>query len=139
MTNICAAIGLAQLEQVDYILEKKRDIGDFYLKELANLPIKFQDIGKEVNHSYWMFSILTKDAKERDSLRSFLSEKLIETRPIFYPVHTMPMYSAKFEKIKVAEDIGWRGLNLPSWPGLSKEQLKYIVEKITLFYNKDYI
>ena len=81
-----------------------------------------------------MFSILTKDVKERDSLRNFLKEREVETRPIFYPVHTMPMYSEKFQKIKVAEDIGWRGINLPSWPGLSNDELKFIVSSIKKYY-----
>ena len=134
MTNICAAIGLAQLEQADDIFARKKDIANFYLNNLSHLPLDFQSAGENISHSYWMFSILTKSARERDALCLHLKSKSIETRPIFYPVHTMPMYSARFERFVVAEDIGWRGLNLPSWPGLSDAQLTYITECIGEFF-----
>ena len=58
----------------------------------------------------------------------------METRPVFYPVHTMPMYSQKYQKHRNAEDIGWRGMNLPSWQGLQEEQVKYICDVIHKFY-----
>jgi len=48
-------------------------------------------------------------------------------------VHTMPMYSGKFQRHLVAEDIGWRGINLPSWPGLTDEQVRYICGAIRDF------
>jgi perosamine synthetase len=139
MTNICAAIGLAQLEQADNILIRKKEIAKIYLENLVNLPLEFQIAGKQVEHSYWMFSILTKNVHVRDNLCSYLNSKLIETRPIFYPVHTMPMYSSRFQKFNVAEDIGWRGLNLPSWPGLSNEQLLHICGSIHSFFKKNRI
>lgn len=136
MTNICAAIGLAQLENAENIFIKKKELANFYLKSLSHLPLEFQSAGNSVDHSYWMFSILTKNARERDDLRNFLSSNSIETRPIFYPVHTMPMYSRRFGQFVVAEDIGWRGLNLPSWPGLSIDQLNYITSTIDQFYKE---
>ncbi|GAB4284207.1 MAG: hypothetical protein Fur0025_14760 [Oscillatoriaceae cyanobacterium] len=60
-------------------------------------------------------------AREIGSIREHLAQSGIETRPVFYPVHTMPMYSQKYQKYQVAEDIGWRGINLPSYPDLSEE------------------
>ncbi|EOL9868994.1 GDP-perosamine synthase RfbE/PerA, partial [Escherichia coli] len=90
---------------------------------------------KDVFHTYWMVSILTRTAEEREELRNHLADKLIETRPVFYPVHTMPMYSEKYQKHPIAEDLGWRGINLPSFPSLSNEQVIYICESINEFYS----
>jgi perosamine synthetase len=136
MTNICAAIGLAQLEQADIFLNKKRQIKEWYDEGLKNTPVTtHKEIGN-VKHSYWMYSILTEKASERDPLRDYLSDAGIETRPLFYPVHTMPMYSQKFQKHPVAENLGWRGMNLPSWPELSKDQVETICNEIHQFFDR---
>ena len=134
MSNICAAIGLAQLETVDQILEKKRKISQWYRKGIEGLPLAFHDAVGDVSHSYWMVSVLVATPSDRDPLRAFLSDAGIETRPVFYPVHTMPMYSAKFQRHPVSEDIGWRGINLPSWPGLTKKQVAFICERIRTYF-----
>ncbi|NMB64649.1 MAG: DegT/DnrJ/EryC1/StrS family aminotransferase [Spirochaetes bacterium] len=135
MTNVCAAIGLAQLEQANVFLQKKRQIRDWYNDGLKNVPVTPHGEYGEVVHSYWMYSILVNDSKDRDALRDFLAGNGIETRPVFYPVHTMPMYSQKFQKHPVAEKIGWSGINLPSWPGLEKKQVDYVCETIKKYYN----
>jgi len=134
MTNICAAIGLAQLEQVKTFLKQKRDVANWYLDELKDLPIEFQHEAKNTYHSYWMFSILVKRPEIREKLREHLKEAGIETRPTFYPIHTMPVYAQKYQKHKVAEDIALRGINLPSYPTLKKEDVNYICNKIKEFY-----
>lgn len=134
MTNICAAIGLAQLEQADTFLRQKREIAGWYKKYLQGTPVAFHREDENVRHSYWMCSILVPKSAERDSLRAFLEERNVETRPVFYPVHTMPMYSQRYQRHKNAEDIGWRGMNLPSWQGLQEEQVKYICDVIHAFY-----
>jgi perosamine synthetase len=126
MTNICAAIGLAQLEQIDGFLKRKRDIAKFYEQNIINPKIDFHYEKSGVTHSYWMCSILTPNSNLREELRENLALEGIETRPLFYPVHTMPMYSQKYLKIPVAESLGWRGINLPSYPGLSNEDLGLI-------------
>jgi perosamine synthetase len=51
-------------------------------------------------------------------------------------VHTMPMYARSYRKHPVAEDLAWRGINLPSWPGLSGEQIDYIADSIATFCSK---
>lgn len=135
MTNICAAIGLAQLEQIDEILKKKREIAEWYREDLKNLPLRTHDEVGDVTHSYWMCSILLDDAKHRNSLREFLSKVNIETRPLFYPVHTMPMYKKNVdESYPIAESLGSRGMNLPSWPGLTREQVSKITKNIKEYF-----
>lgn len=133
MTNMCAAVGLAQLERVEEILDKKRRIANRYVGKLKDLPVKVHPEVGDVYHSYWMVSILVERPDLRDQLRAHLASNGIETRPTFYPVHTMPMYSRKFESHPVAESLGWRGINLPSWPDLTDADIDFITSKIRSF------
>ena len=135
MTNIQAAIGLAQLERARQFIERKRALAARYAELLKGLPITFQGEAAETIHSYWMVSILTQNAETRDALRAHLGARGIETRPLFFPVHTMPMYSRNYRRHPVAEGISWRGINLPSWPGLDDEQTSVICSAIREFYD----
>jgi len=135
MTNICAAIELAQLEHVSDVLHRKRKLADTYKDLLHDTPYKVHPEVGDVYHSYWMTSILVPQVELCDPVREHLAEAGIETRPVFYPVHTMPMYSQKYQLHKVAEDIGWRGINLPSYPALTEKELNYTCE-ITISFEK---
>lgn len=136
MTNICAAIGLAQLERFDGILKRKREISSCYRESLKGLPVTLHEESSSVSHCYWMCTILVDDPMQREPLREYLRERGIETRPVFYPVHTMPMYATRFESHPVAEDIARRGINLPSWPGLSNDQIKEIAAITGEYYQR---
>ena len=126
MTNICAAIGLAQLEKAEEKIQKKRELRDRYDKVFAGTPVKTHGEAGNVFHSYWMYSILVGRPKTRNDLRKHLFANGIETRPTFYPVHTMPMFAGNFQEHPVAELLGLCGINLPSWPGLSEQQVGQI-------------
>jgi perosamine synthetase len=130
MTNICAAIGLAQLERAEELIDKKIEIAELYNELLKGSPFELHSPFGDVLHTYWMYSVLVPNVSQRDRIREYLEESGIETRPTFYPVHTMPMYSEKYEKHRVAEDIGWRGINLPSYPALGYDEIKYITNKL---------
>lgn len=134
MTNVCAAIGLAQLEQADSLLARKRCVAQWYRENLAGAPVFVHAEDPGTVHSYWMVTILVEDRADRDPLREYLAEAGIETRPIFYPVHTMPMYSAAYQRHPVAEDIGWRGINLPSYPALEREDVARIATNLKDFF-----
>lgn len=134
MTNICAAIGLAQLERLETVLKRKTEIALLYKEQLKHLPLSFHEQEPDTFHSYWMVSVLVNDITKRDELREYLAQKGIETRPLFYPAHTMPMYAQKFQKFPVAENLGWRGINLPSYPDLTNEDIEYITQSISEFY-----
>ncbi len=136
MTNIQAAIGLAQLEQIEIFLEKKQKIAKWYEKYLKNLPIILHKAIGEVYHSYWMCSILVKNSEIREELRSYLKEAGIETRPTFYPIHTMPAYNRKEEHYINAENIAYRGINLPSYPELNELDIQFIAKIIKDYYEK---
>jgi len=129
MTNVSAAIGLAQLENACKILEKKRLISSWYLDGLKELPLIFQVEKINTVHSYWMFSILFKDNSTREHVRNMLSEMRIETRPLFIPVHKMPVHETT-DKFQVSENLSGRGVNLPSSPMLSSEDVNYICNAI---------
>jgi perosamine synthetase len=133
MTNICAAIGLAQLENAPEILQKKKQIAAHYQTKLAHLPLEFHLETNETTHSYWMCSILTKNKEARQPLRDYLKANGIETRPVFFPAHTMP-HSFTDEKFPIAEDIASRGLNLPSYPDLSQDDLNHITSTIENYF-----
>lgn len=134
MTNIQAAIGLAQLEQVDKFIDMKQNVAKYYKEHLEGLPVEIHKSVGDVLHTYWMNSILVEKTEERDKLREHLKNAGIETRPTFYPIHTMPMYSIRYQKHSVAEDISLRGINLPSFPLLSEEELSYICKSIREYY-----
>ncbi len=133
MTNICAAIGCAQLERVNEILKNKKRIVQQYIDGLKNLPLEYHKESDKVNHSYWMFTILVNSENDRIKLRKYLNENGIDTRPTFHPVHSMPIYNSD-EKFEVAEDLGKRGINLPSYPDLTGEDIKYITKKIRSYF-----
>jgi len=83
-----------------------------------------------------MYSILVENADIREELRNHMRGDGIETRPTFYPVHTMPHFTGKYQKHPIAEKIGWNGINLPSWPDLTDEEVGYICKSIKAFYHK---
>ena len=130
-----AAIGLAQLENCNQAIEKKQYLADFYISSLKDYPVTFQRYPQNSYHSYWMVSFLCQSKGKRDLLRKFLKEKNIETRPHFYPAHLLPPYN-KGEKFKNAEEISDRGITLPSFPSLKREELNYIVRSIISFFRK---
>lgn len=133
MTNICAAIGVAQLEQADTILAKKRQIADWYRQGLQGLPLKTHDEIPGTVHSFWMCSIAVDAAEQRQPLRDHLKAAGIETRPLFYPSHTLP-HCACDQHFPVAESLGARGINLPSYPGLSQAEVQAICAAVREFY-----
>lgn len=136
MTNIACAIGQAQLERSDELIAKKRKIADFYYSAFEGTHIKTHKEQPDTTHSYWMNSvILDCNQEQRDEFRNYLSSKGIDTRPLFYPVHTMPMYSHRYQSHRVSEDISRRGFNIPSYPDLTEYELQYIC-KTLLEYKK---
>ena len=136
MTNICAAIGLAQLEQAETILEKKRKIAAWYKEELAGLPVTLHAEQERTRHSYWMCSLLVDQPEDRQPLREHLQINGVETRPLFAPCHQMPHCSVE-KRFPVAEHLSSRGINLPSFPALTLAEVSSISSAIRSFWNSD--
>ena len=131
MTNLQAAIGVAQLKKLDEFIEKKRQIARWYAKELKELEekglIKLHPEMHWAKCIYWMYSILIENKAKisRDTLMKRLEEKGIETRPFFVPMHLLPMYSNN-EKLPVAEELERKGLNLPSSININNQTVEII-------------
>lgn len=134
MTNICAAIGLAQLERAKQILKKKRSIMNWYSMYLQGTDIKFQHVDYRSTSSYWMVAVLALTKAKRDGLRDYLKSNAIETRPMFCPVHKMPAFYST-NPFPVAERLSRRGLYLPSYPDLSKKDVEIICNLIRGYLN----
>jgi perosamine synthetase len=133
MTNICAAIGVAQLEHAEYILEKKRQLAAWYDNYLAGLPVKRQAEPSHSRHSWWLYSILV--APElRDNLRQHLRDASVETRPLFPPVHAFPHYESGLN-FPIAQNISKSGLSLPSYPDLTEADIRTISSRIEAFFD----
>lgn len=136
MTNICAAIGLAQLERADKIIQAKRDLAEAYRRHLEKMPLEFQGVPENVFHTHWMVSVLCGDDQKCQALRAMLKEASVETRPLFPPVHTMPIHNGACGSFPCSQDISARGMNLPSWPGLREEELEYITAVARKFFDQ---
>jgi perosamine synthetase len=131
MTNMQAAIGVAQLKKIDNFIIKKRNIAKWYreyLTELENLNlIKLHPELPWAKCVYWMYSILLTNNNfkiSRDNLISILEKKEVETRPFFNPIHMMPPYKI-YKKYVQAEDISIKGINLPTAVSLKKAECKF--------------
>jgi perosamine synthetase len=131
MMNLPAAIGLAQLEKIDQQLDLRSRIAELYRERLQEMPgIIFQAEQSWARHVYWMFSIVLEQEvwQNRDVVIEMLGEQRIETRPVFYPAHSLPPYinSARGEMFPVAENLSANGISLPTWAGLSEDDIDYV-------------
>jgi perosamine synthetase len=137
MSNIQAALGLAQFERVDKLVEKKRTI--FYWYEQALINFNFDDImiNPELTgtkNSYWMPTVVFGDSYniDRDKLIEDMNRQGIAVRPFFYPVSMFPMYKNS-ENNSVSYSIYKTGINLPSYFELNKSDIYYVCEKLKDF------
>lgn len=118
MTNLQAAIGCAQLEKIEAILEERRAIENRYKIEFESDVIQWQKNIEGRKKSVWLVSIL---CDNRDVLATKLKVKGIDSRPFFYPLSTMDIYKEYCDKAcLIAKKISEKGLNLPTYIGLRK-------------------
>jgi perosamine synthetase len=131
MTNMQAAVGLAQVEKIEEYIEIKRQNAKKYNEKLGSLSsISLPPEMDWAKNVYWLYSILV-DNIQRDEFTTRLREKEIDTRPFFYPMHTQPPYAdLSNEKLEVAEDIAKRGVSLPSATTLKDDEIEYICKII---------
>ena len=134
MTNVAAAIGLAQLENIDTHIANRRKVASWYMDELKDLEdyVQFQKVTDNSESVWWMFSILLKDNVKisRDDLMTKLKEDGIETRPLFYPMHQMPVYEDANANCPVSEKVSAAGMNLPTHALLTREDVAFVCKQI---------
>jgi len=134
MTNIQAALGLAQVEKIGLHLAKRRTVAEWYgrhlapLRDILELPIE----EPWAHHAFWIYTILLRENAPigRDEFMAALDEAGVETRPIFYPMHVMPPYRQPDGSYPIAESLARRGVNLPTHGLLTEEDVAYIAEQI---------
>lgn len=136
MTNIQAALGLAQLEEIRKYIEKKRWMARLYTEGLQD--IDFLELPKEESYArsvYWMYAPrVKKDARiTREKLCRKLEERGVDTRTYFIPLHLQPV----LKKLKLAKgnypvstDLSQRGFYLPSGLAITEEQIEKVVTSI---------
>ncbi len=141
MTNMQAAVGLGQLENIRWHMEQRQRVRALYEKYLPVLGdlVSVQNVPEDARHVYWMFSILLLDkvSLSRDEVMRRMEERGIEMRPLFYPMHIIPPYFDHMVKAPVAEKLSQRGINLPTHGNLREEQVRYIVDSLREILRRD--
>lgn len=133
MTNLQAAIGLAQLERIEEFVKRHRENAYYYNQLLKRVRgITLPPEAPWAKNVYWMYTILVNEeitGISRDELMRKMEEYKVDTRATFLPIHLQPPYKEmyKHERYPVAEMLGKRGINLPSGNTLTKEDIEYVV------------
>jgi perosamine synthetase len=137
MSSLQAAFGLAQLERVEELIARKREIFGWY-RELLGSDGRFQlnDPAPDVFSSYWMVTALLPQsfAARRDDIRARLAEQGIDTRPFFHPLSSLPAYAGQGRGGREANPTSYavapRGINLPSALSLSHDDVRRVVDSL---------
>lgn len=136
MTNLQAALGVAQLEKIDYHIQRKREIGKQYregLKDLKGfqLPLEKTDYAENI---YWVFGLVADSEAQQQAMVKKLSEAKIGTRPFFWCMHEQPVFLKmglfENESYPIAEKLARNGFYIPSGLGLSNEDIAEVVSVI---------
>lgn len=135
MSNLQAALGCAQLERIEELVDKKREIFHIYKDTFSNFEgVSFNPEKKYTKNSYWMPTIIFNKEYNlnRDELLEHLNNQGIAARPFFYPVSSFPMFEEKKENI-ISYSIFSRGINLPSNFEISERDAEFIFEQINIY------
>jgi len=116
LSNICAAVGLAQMEVLQKYVERRREIRFLYCSELTNHPdLEFQNEPPGYFSNYWLTCVLFPNEQIRDAVKKHLEMNRIESRPVWKPMHLQPLYKdVPYYGTKIGEYLFTRGLCLPS-------------------------
>lgn len=128
MSNFQAACGLAQLERIEELIEKKRRIFSWYKEKLSNIPgLQLNTERPHTKNTYWMIVVVF-DKKYKINKEKIMKEFLkfnIQTRPFFYPLSSLPAINSR-ANTPVSFDISSRAINLPCGSNITKKQVDYI-------------
>jgi perosamine synthetase len=142
MSSMQAALGLAQLERIEELVEKKRQIFRWYYEMLKDIKtITLNDEAPFIKNTYWMVTAII-DSKlgfTKENVMDYLAKKNIDPRPFFYPLSSLPAYSSTLEAKKaqkrnlISYGISPYGINLPSGLNLTFDNIKYICSTLVEF------
>lgn len=145
LTNIQAAIGVAQLERIDSFVNRKRRIAALYEMQLADiewLQLPSEPKDDHSLNSYWLYTVVLKPKhiQRRDKILSILKNHAIEARPVFFPMHRMPPY-AKYAKIdedySTSSYLSDGGISLPSSVSVTEAEIKRVCEVLRSALEKE--
>ena len=129
LTNLQAAIGVAQLERFEEITSKRNQVFYWYREQLAgDGRISLQPVPAGTIQAPWFFTVLLTSAEVSEVREGMLTEG-IDTRPLFTPMHKLPMYSSN-EKFPVSENISIKGLCLPTFSNITEAQVNRVCEEL---------
>lgn len=134
MTNIEAAIGLAQMERIEAMLKHRRMVAQWYDERLADCShvVTIPRDETAASHVYWAYPVVLKNRREaqRDALIDALAADGVETRPIFYPLHKMPPYLDESQRLPNAEFLGSTGVLLPMHSLLTEAEVDFVTSRL---------
>ncbi len=128
MSALEAAVGRAQLERLDQLIERRQANARYYADGLRG-QVEFLVEKPYARAVSWMFGILLPDERSRDGLMQFLEARQIETRTFFLPMNRQPVYKTP-EPFPVADDLGRRGLYLPSSSHLTDAEKDTVIRHV---------
>ncbi|HVA49410.1 MAG TPA: DegT/DnrJ/EryC1/StrS family aminotransferase [Pirellulales bacterium] len=134
MSNVQAALGLAQLERIEELVAKKRQIYAWYRQRLSDLPqVQLNAERPWARNIYWMTSIVLgpRVGISRDGVMAQLKERHVDSRPFFPPASSFPMYANAAERNPVAYRVSANGINLPSGHNLTESDVDYVCAALT--------
>jgi perosamine synthetase len=131
MSNLQAAMGLAQIERIEELVERKRLIFRWYQERLSGVRGLTLNIERPwARNIYWMTSIVLDDScgLSRDAVIAGLKEQGVDSRPFFFPVSSFPMFESREAQNPVAYDVSRRGINLPSGHNLTQQDIDRVCD-----------
>ena len=140
-TNIQAAIGLAQLERLDEIVQKKKLIGKWYNELFLNmpgitLPLEMTDYAENI---YWVYGLVLDGNVDANIITNRLNENGIGTRPFFYPMHKQPVLKTFIDygsqQFPISERLAKQGFYLPSGLGLKQNDVERVAKELIQLLN----
>ena len=135
LTNVQAAIGLAQVERLEELLSRHQEVAGWYQDELQGVAgLRWQHQKSWARHAWWQFVAVLEDdfGQDRDTVIEALQESGIDARRLYYPMHTLPPYekSVRNGNFPVADHLSARGICLPTWSGLKRDDVQYVCEHL---------
>jgi perosamine synthetase len=135
MTNLQAAVGLAQTERIDAIVAARRRLRSWYDERLRSIPgLELPTEARGYRSVFWMYAVRVKPSFPCSShrLRQQLAKRGIETRSFFVPMHMQPIYAQHFagERFPVAEQLCQSGFYLPTHESLDERDVDWICDQI---------
>ena len=132
MSNLQAAIGCAQMERIDELIDAKRRVFSYYAKRLHELPLKMNPEPAGTRNGYWMPTVVVENTVvfERETLLALFKAQNIDGRVFFWPLSILPPFEKKPENI-VSYDLYQRAINLPSYHDLTESEMDRVISCVS--------